>query len=206
MMPKFGYFFSKNISVTVNGSKPKNMEMEQGIMLAVFSDIQAQHAWDTGKVTKAATTTAAGVKTYTCKSCGATKTEDIPKKAKKVNPLKVKGKTAKVKYKKLKKKTQVLKVSKVIKFTKKGQGKMSYKKSSVTYTKAKSVKMSKKALKKYKKKVAKKIKINSKTGNVTVKKGLKKGTYKVKAKVKAAGNANYKASGLKTVTFRIKVK
>ena len=39
-----------------------------------------------------------------------------------------------------------------------------------------------------------------------VKKKLKKGTYKVKVKIKAAGNANYKASGIKTVTFTIKVK
>ncbi len=39
------------------------------------------HTWDAGKVTKAATTTAAGVKTYTCTICGATKTESIPKKA-----------------------------------------------------------------------------------------------------------------------------
>ena len=38
-----------------------------------------------------------------------------------------------------------------------------------------------------------------------MKKGLKKGTYKVKVKVKAAGNANYKASAWKTVTFKIKV-
>lgn len=204
MMPKFGYFFSKNISVTVNGSKPKNMEMEQGIMLAVFSDIQAQHAWDTGKVTKAATTTAAGVKTYTCKSCGATKTEDIPKKAKKVNPLKVKGKTAKVKYKKLKKKAQKISRTKVI-TVKNPQGKLTYKKISVAYTKAKSVKMSKKALKKYKKKAAKKITVNKSTGKVTVKKGLKKGTCKVKVKIKAAGNANYNSSAWKTVTFKIKI-
>lgn len=43
------------------------------------------------------------------------------------NPLAVKGKTAKVKYKKLKKKNQKLAVSKIITFTKKGQGTMSYK-------------------------------------------------------------------------------
>ena len=35
------------------------------------------HAWDTGKVTKEATCEEAGVKTYTCTSCKATKTEDI---------------------------------------------------------------------------------------------------------------------------------
>ena len=34
------------------------------------------HTWDTGKVTKAATCTEKGVKTYTCSKCGETKTED----------------------------------------------------------------------------------------------------------------------------------
>ena len=40
-----------------------------------------EHVWDGGKVTKKATTTAEGVKTYTCtiKACGQTKTEKIPK-------------------------------------------------------------------------------------------------------------------------------
>ena len=38
------------------------------------------------------------------------------------------------------------------------------------------------------------------------KKTLKKGTYNVKAKVKAAGNANYKESAVKTVTFKVRVK
>ena len=104
--------------------------------------------------------------------------------AKAANPLKIKAKTATVKYSKRKKKAQTLKVSKVITFTKKGQGTLSYKKSSGN----------------------KKITINSKTGKVTVKKGLKKGTYKIKVKVRAAGNANYNASSWKTVTFKIKVK
>ena len=104
--------------------------------------------------------------------------------SKAANPLKVSAKTAKVKYSSLKKKAQTLAVSKVIKFTKKGQGTMTYTKSSGN----------------------KKITINKKTGKVTVKKGLKKGTYKVKVKVKAAGNANYKASAYKTVTFKIQVK
>ena len=38
------------------------------------------HIWDAGKVTKEATETAEGVKTYTCSVCGKTKTEVIPKK------------------------------------------------------------------------------------------------------------------------------
>jgi len=104
--------------------------------------------------------------------------------SKAANPLTIKPKTATVKYSKLKKKAQTLAVAKVITFAKKGQGTM-------TYTKASG---------------NKKITINKRTGKVTVKKGLKKGTYKVKVKVKAAGNANYKASAWKTVTFKIKVK
>ena len=36
------------------------------------------HAWDEGKVTKAATETESGVKTFTCTRCGETKTEVIP--------------------------------------------------------------------------------------------------------------------------------
>ena len=100
------------------------------------------------------------------------------------NPLAIKAKTATVKFSKVKKKAQTLKVSKVIKVVKKGQG-------AVTYVK---------------KSGDKKITINKKTGKVTVKKGLKKGTYKVKVNVKAKGNANYKASKWKTVTFKIIVK
>ena len=98
--------------------------------------------------------------------------------------MSIKGRAAAVKYKKLKKKAQNLAVTKVIKFTKKGQGKL-------TYTKASG---------------NKKIAISKTTGKVTVKKGLKKGTYKIKVKVKAAGNANYKASALKTATFKVRVK
>ena len=36
------------------------------------------HAWDNGTVTKPATATEAGIKTYTCTRCSATKTETIP--------------------------------------------------------------------------------------------------------------------------------
>ena len=107
------------------------------------------------------------------------------------NPLSVKGKTAKIKYKAIKKKAQKLKVGKVIKFKKKGQGKMTYKLSSA---------------KKKGRNFKKSFKINAKTGKVTVKKKLKKGTYNVTVKVKAAGNANYKASAVKTVTFKVKIK
>ena len=96
------------------------------------------------------------------------------------NTLKLKAKTAKVKYRKLKKKSQTLPVTRVIRFTGKGNGKR-------TYTKVSG---------------SKKITVNKKTGRITVKKGLKKGTYKLKIKVKAAGNKNYKA---KTGTIQCKV-
>ena len=117
-----------------------------------------------------------------------TKTFRIVKAA---NPLKVKGKTAQIRYSKLKKKNQTLAVTKVIKFTKKLKDKKTY----TLY----SAKKGSKSFKKY-------FRINKKTGKVTIRKGLKKGIYKVKVKVKAAGNSNYKASGNKTVTFRVKVK
>lgn len=46
-----------------------------------FQPKHTTHTWDNGTVTKAATCTATGIKTFTCKSCGATKTETINKVA-----------------------------------------------------------------------------------------------------------------------------
>jgi len=149
------------------------------------------HKWDAGKVTKKATDTSTGTIVYTCTVCGVTKTETIPKLNRKANPLNVKAKTATIKYKKLKKKTQKLAVTKVIKFRKKTNDKKTYTLSSA--------KKGKKSFKKF-------FKINKTTGKLTVKKGLKKGTYRVKIKVKALGNSKYKASAVKTVTFKVKVK
>ena len=104
--------------------------------------------------------------------------------SKKANTLKIKsGKKYKVKYSKLRKKSKTIAYTGVISFTSKGQG-------TLTFTK---------------KSGNKKITI-SKSGKVTVKKKLKRGTYKIKVKVMATGNATYKASGWKTVTFKIKVK
>ena len=102
---------------------------------------------------------------------------------KKTNTLKVKGRTATVRYSKLRKKTQTLTRSKVITFTKKGWGTITYSKTSGN----------------------KKITISKNTGKVTVKKGLKKGTYTVKFKVKASGDDYYKA-GSQTVKAKIRVK
>ena len=51
---------------------------------------QEAHIWDEGKITKQPTSSAAGVRTYTCKNCGTTKTESIAKlQPKKLTPGKV---------------------------------------------------------------------------------------------------------------------
>ena len=109
------------------------------------------------------------------------------------NPLTIKPKTATVKYSKLKKKTQTLAVTKIIKFTKQLKDKKTY---TLVFAKKGS-----KSFKKY-------FKINKTTGKLTIKKNskMKKGTYKVKVKVRALGNSNYKASAVKSVTFKVRVK
>ena len=145
------------------------------------SSCNDNHKWNNGKVTKAATYTATGIKTYTCTVCGETKTETIPKLPKKANTLTVKVKKPTVKYLKLNKKNQTIALKNWATVTK-AQGKVTYKKSSGN----------------------KKITV-SKTGKITIKKGLKKGTYKINVTVTATGNATYK-SGSKTVTVKIKVK
>ena len=110
--------------------------------------------------------------------------EETPKVTLKENTLNVKGLTATVKYKKIKNKAKTLGVTKVINFINKGQGTITYAKSSGN----------------------KKITVNKKSGKITIKKGLKKGTYKVKVKVQALGNNLYKKSKVKLVTVKIRVK
>lgn len=134
-----------------------------------------------------ASSTAAGSYTVTVTGKGnytGTSAKATYKINKAANPLAIKAATATVKYSAVKAKAQTLAVSKVISFTKKGQGTMTYTKASGNA----------------------KITINKTTGKITVKKGLAKGTYKVKLTAKAAGNANYKASAVKTVTGTIIVK
>lgn len=48
--------------------------LEEGSVIA-----KLPHQWDAGKITKKATTTTTGIRTYTCTKCGATKKETIPK-------------------------------------------------------------------------------------------------------------------------------
>ena len=103
---------------------------------------------------------------------------------KKANPLKVKAKSATVSLAKVKKSAQKLAATGVIAFQKKGEGSMAYAKVSGNS----------------------KIKINKTTGQVTVAKGLAKGTYAVKIKLKAKGNANFQASKVIPLTFKIVVK
>jgi|GEM_PF-2281194 hypothetical protein len=169
---------SKN-TFTYNAKVQKpTVTLTNGAVLKEGVDYTLQWSTASPKNAGTYTVTVTGIGAYT----GTAKVTFKINKA--ANPLKVKAKTAKVKFSKLKKKAQKLKVTKVVKFTKKGQGTLTYKKV----------------------KGNKKISINKKTGKVTIKKGLKKGTYKVKVKIKAKGNANYKASAFKTVTFKIKVK
>ena len=50
-----------------------NTKLESGTVINKLG-----HTWDNGVITKEATETEEGVKTYTCKTCGETKTESIP--------------------------------------------------------------------------------------------------------------------------------
>ena len=148
----------------------------------------------TSKVKTPATYTSMGTTTYTATFenepfVQQTKdVQDIAKKEKLANPMKIKAVKKTVKVKPLKKKAVVVKGA--VKFTKAAKGTKTYK---GVGTNAKS----KKALK-----------INAKNGKITVKKNTKKGTYKMKVTVKAAGtntgSTQYKPLS-KTVTVTIVV-
>ena len=51
-----------------------NQKISSGVVVA-----KTGHSWDEGKVTKQPTTTETGIRTYTCRNCGSTKTETISK-------------------------------------------------------------------------------------------------------------------------------
>lgn len=51
-----------------------NQKISSGSVVAKMN-----HSWDAGKITRQPTTTEAGIKTYTCRSCEATRTETIAK-------------------------------------------------------------------------------------------------------------------------------
>ena len=171
---------------TYNGKVQKpTIKTIKGLTLTEGTNYTAEWSNASSKKAGTYTVTITGIGSYTGR------TKAIYKINKAANPLKIKAKTAKVKYSKLKKKVQVLKVSKIIKFTKNGQGRMAYK----IY----SAKKGRKSFKKY-------FKIDTKSGKLTIRKGLKKGTYIVKVKVWAAGDTNYEKSPVKTVTTTIKVK
>ncbi|MBQ1406525.1 MAG: M6 family metalloprotease domain-containing protein [Eubacterium sp.] len=76
-----GYFATDRTSVKLTGATELSFEYddEDGDYIFVIAKTKAEHNWDAGKVTKPATATAAGVRTFTCKACGATKTSAIPK-------------------------------------------------------------------------------------------------------------------------------
>lgn len=80
-----GHDFAKDFTVdteatcTTAGSKSRHcIRCEEKTEITEVP--KSDHAWDDGKITKEATETAEGVKTYSCKVCGVTRTETIPKK------------------------------------------------------------------------------------------------------------------------------
>lgn len=156
-------------------------------------DIACNHSWDSGTVTRKATTYSEGRRTYKCTKCGETRTESIPKiqnkstpsqvTSKKANPIKValQKKTPQVKYATLKKKNLTVKKAKVFKVTR-AQGKVTFKKLSGS-----------------------KCLTISKGGVVKIKKGTKKGVYKAKIAITAAGNSKYKKKVLyKTIKVAVR--
>ncbi len=70
--------------VTEGGNTKYYSDAELTHEIASLDEIRipatGKHTWDTGKITKEPTETAKGVKTYKCKVCGETKTEEIPAK------------------------------------------------------------------------------------------------------------------------------
>ncbi len=108
------------------------------------------------------------------------------------NSLNVKAKknTFNITYSKLAKKDQGIKQTQIYTLSKKGQGKLSYKLSSV---------------KNGKKKVKAGFTVDKKNGKLTLKKGLQKGTYNVEVLITAAGDKNHNKTSNK-IKISVKVK
>ncbi|MBE6751047.1 MAG: hypothetical protein E7556_00810 [Ruminococcaceae bacterium] len=68
--------YKYKVSVTMNGTESDQSQESAEIT----ASLPCQHTWDSGKETTKATCTEAGVKTYTCSACKATRTETIPAK------------------------------------------------------------------------------------------------------------------------------
>ena len=85
--------FAKEATCKMEGYTGDLYCMDCGELLEEGSVIEKlPHQWDAGKITKKATTSTTGIRTYTCTKCGATKKETIPKVVpKKATP----GKTVK---------------------------------------------------------------------------------------------------------------
>lgn len=169
---------------TYNGKEQKpSIKTIKGLELKDGTDYEA--AWpNNSKNAGTYTVTIKGTGNYT----GTTNATYTIDKAK--NPITLKAKTVNVKYKSLKKKSKSIKRADAFAVSK-AQGELSYRLVSA---------------KKGKKSFKKKLSVDAKTGKIIVKKGLEKGTYKVKVNILAKGNANYKASAWKAVTFKLRVK
>ena len=72
--------FAKEATCKTEGYTGDLYCMDCGELLEEGSVIEKlPHQWDAGKITKKATATTTGIRTYTCTKCGATKKETIPK-------------------------------------------------------------------------------------------------------------------------------
>lgn len=72
--------FAKKASCKTEGYTGDIYCTDCGEMLEEGSVIPKEaHQWDAGKITKQATTTSTGIRTFTCTKCGTTKKETIPK-------------------------------------------------------------------------------------------------------------------------------
>ena len=68
--------YKYKVSVTMGGAESEQSQESAEIT----AQLACQHSWDSGKETTAAKCETAGVKTYTCSLCNATRTETIPAK------------------------------------------------------------------------------------------------------------------------------